>query len=130
MIDNCGNIYVMTFSKLLKLTDLPITKRESITIVAFTVYMENSLWFEILLWSNWPKWNLHRWEFHFAWTHVNADNEVALHRSEIAPRGKSQTGLSSLRVSCKRALTYARNMTCLQGIIITSIHKNSSSHRL
>ena len=43
MIDNCGNIYVMTFSKLLKLTDLPIMKRESITIAAFTVYMENSL---------------------------------------------------------------------------------------
>ena len=30
MIDNSGNIYVITFSKLLKLTDLPITKQESI----------------------------------------------------------------------------------------------------
>ena len=31
MIDNCGNIYVV-FSKLLKLTDIPITEQESIII--------------------------------------------------------------------------------------------------
>ena len=33
MMDNCGNIYEMIFSKLLKLTDLPITKREKIIII-------------------------------------------------------------------------------------------------
>ena len=71
--------------------------------------------------SFWPKWNLHRSEFHFAWSHVNTDNEVTLHRNEISPRSielryggnrvltlcpevKYQAGLSSLRVSCKRAL--------------------------
>ena len=30
-------------------------------------------------------WNLHRSAFHLAWTHVIADNEVTLHRSEISP---------------------------------------------
>ena len=71
---------------------------------AFTVYMENSLQFEISLWSIWPKWNLHRSEFHYARSHVNADNEVTSHWSEILPR--SETGLSYLLVSCKRALTF------------------------
>ena len=33
MIANCENIYVMTFSKLLKLTDFPITNRKSIIII-------------------------------------------------------------------------------------------------
>ena len=47
-----------------------------ISLRAFTDFMKISLRFEILLRSNWPKWNLHRSEFHFAWTHVNADNEV------------------------------------------------------
>ena len=50
--------------------------------------MENSLWFEISLRSIWSKWNLHRSEFHFAWTHVNANNEVTLHQSEILPRSE------------------------------------------
>ena len=27
-------------------------------------------------------------EFHFAWTHVNVNNEVTLHRSEILPPGE------------------------------------------
>ena len=62
--------------------------RSFISLRAFTVYMENSLRFEISLRSNWPKWNLHWSEFHFAWTHVNAKNEVTLHRSEISPRSK------------------------------------------
>ena len=45
---------------------------------------------------------MHRSEFHYARSHVNADNEVTSHRSQILV--KSQTGLTSLRVSCKRAL--------------------------
>ena len=74
--------------------------RNFISLRAFTVYMKNSLRFEISLPSIWPKWNLHRSGFRYARSHVNADNEVTSHRSEILP----QTGLSSLRVSCKRAL--------------------------
>ena len=57
-----------------------------ISLRAFTVYMENSLLFEISLRSIWPKWNLHRSEFHYARSHVNADNEVTSHWSEILPR--------------------------------------------
>ena len=30
-----------------------------------------------------------RSEFHFAWTHVNANNEVTLHQSEILPQGET-----------------------------------------
>ena len=55
---------------------------------ALTVYMENLLRFEISLRSNWPKWNLHRSEFHYARSHVNADNEVSSHGSEILPRSE------------------------------------------
>ena len=62
--------------------------RNFILLQAFTVYMENSLRFEISLRSIWPKWNLHRSEFHYAWTHVNADNEATWHRSEILPRSE------------------------------------------
>ena len=58
--------------------------RNFISLRAFAVYMGNSLQFEISLRLNWPKWNLHRSEFHFAWNHVNADNQVALHQSEIS----------------------------------------------
>ena len=36
----------------------------------------------------WPKWNLHRSEFHFAWNHVNVNNKVTLHQSEILPRSE------------------------------------------
>ena len=34
----------------------------------------------------WPKWNLHQSEFHYARSHVNADNEVTSNRSEILSR--------------------------------------------
>ena len=74
--------------------------RNFILLRAFTVYMENSLQFEISLRSIWPKWNLHQSEFHYARSYVNADNEFASHKL------KFQTGLSSLRVSCKRALSW------------------------
>ena len=62
--------------------------RNFISLRAFTVYMENSLRFEISLRSIWLKWNLHRSEFHYAESHVNADNEVTSHRSEILPRSE------------------------------------------
>ena len=47
----------------------------------FTTYMENSLQFEISLRSIWS-------EFHSAWSHVNADNEVTSHLSEILSRSE------------------------------------------
>ena len=59
--------------------------RNFFSLPAFTVYMENSLRHEISIRSIWPKWNLHRSEFHYTWSHVNADNEVTSHRSEILP---------------------------------------------
>ena len=59
--------------------------RNFILLRAFTVYMENSLRFENSLRSIWPKWNLHRREFLYARSHVNDDNEVISHRSEILP---------------------------------------------
>ena len=51
--------------------------------------MENSLWFEISLWSISPKWNLHWSEFHSAKSHLNADNEVTSHQSEILSRSET-----------------------------------------
>ena len=62
--------------------------RNFISQQAFTIYMENSMRFEISLHSIWPKWNLHRSEFHSARSHVNADNEVTSHRSEILSRSE------------------------------------------
>ena len=47
-----------------------------ISLRPFTIYMKISQRFEISLPSNWPKRNFHRSEFHFAWSNVNADNEV------------------------------------------------------
>ena len=79
-----------------------------ISVQALTVYME-TLRFEIPLRSNWPKWYLHQCEFHFARSHVNADNEVTSYWSEFYPQGKSQTSLSSHRVSCGHALKLCFN---------------------
>ena len=62
--------------------------RNFVSLRTLTVYMENSLRYEISLRSNWTKWNLHRSEFHFAWGHVNGDKEVTLYRSEVLPRGE------------------------------------------
>ena len=62
--------------------------RNFISLQAFTLYMENSLWFEISLRSFWAKWNLHWSEFHYARSHVNADNEVTSHQSEILPQSE------------------------------------------
>ena len=69
--------------------------RNFISLRAFTVNIEISLQFNLKFPRN---------EFHSAQSHVNADNEVTSHRSEILSAVKSQTGLNSLRVSCKRAL--------------------------
>ena len=66
--------------------------RNFISLLAFTVYMDNSLRFEISLRSIWPEWNLHQSEFHYAQGHVNADNEVTSHRSEILPRSEISNG--------------------------------------
>ena len=62
--------------------------RNFVSLQAFTVYMENSLRFEISLRSIWPKWNLHQSEFHYTQSHVNADNEVTSHQREISPRSE------------------------------------------
>ena len=59
-----------------------------ISLLAYTVYMENSLRFEVSLWSNRPIWNLHQSEFNFAWGHVNADKQVTLHQIEIIPQSE------------------------------------------
>ena len=55
--------------------------RKLISLREYTVCMENSLQFEISL----PSRNLHQSEFHCARSHVNADNEVTSHPSEILP---------------------------------------------
>ena len=54
--------------------------RNLILLRVFIVHMENSLRLEISLQSIWKKWNLHRSEFHFAWTHLNANNAVTIYR--------------------------------------------------
>ena len=78
------------------------------SLQAFTVHKENSLRCEYLLRSNWENWNLHRSEFPLARNYVNPDHEITLHQSEILLQSESQTGLSSLRVTCKRSLTHLR----------------------
>ena len=57
--------------------------RNFISLRAFTVYIENSLGFEISLRLIWSKWNLHRSKFHYARSHVNADNKITSHQIEI-----------------------------------------------
>ena len=59
-----------------------------ISLGVFTVYMENSLRFEISL-----RLNLHRSQFHLTWTHVNANNEVTIHRGEILPQSEISVAL-------------------------------------
>ena len=62
--------------------------RNFVSLRAFTVYMENSLRFEISLRSIWPKWNLHQSEFYSTRSHVNATNEVTSYRSQILSRSE------------------------------------------
>ena len=68
--------------------------RNFISLRAFTVYMENSLRFEICT------------EVSFTTPEVMWTLIVKLPHTEVKfyPEVKSQTGLSSLRVSCKRAI--------------------------
>ena len=78
--------------------------RSLISLSVFTVYMENSLRFELSLRSNWPKWNLHEVSFtslELMWTLI-----MKLPYTEVKfyPEVKSQAGLTSRRVSCKHAL--------------------------
>lgn len=54
-----------------------------IQLAAFTIYMENTSWFTILLSS------LHQNEFDFVWSHANANSGAALFWSEILPQSKS-----------------------------------------
>ena len=37
-------------------------------------------------WSIWPKWNLHRSEFHYTRSHVNVDNEVTTPKWNFTPK--------------------------------------------
>ena len=37
-------------------------------------------------WSVWPKWNLHRSEFHYTRSHVNVDNEVTTPKWNFTPK--------------------------------------------
>ena len=69
--------------------------RNFISLPAFTLYMKDSLRFEI----------------HFTWTHLNACKRMwtlimnsTYTKMKFYPEVKSQTGLSSLRVSCERVL--------------------------
>ena len=45
-------------------------------------------------WSIWPKWNLHRSEFHYTRSHVNVDNEVTTPKWNFTPKW-TQTSLES-----------------------------------
>ena len=81
---------------------LVIKSKESgqlFSLQAFTNYMEKSLRFEISLQSNWPK--LHWGEFQFMWTLIM---KLLYTEMKFYPEVKSETSLSSLRVSCKCAL--------------------------
>ena len=72
-LNNCNNVHAHWLLPLMILCNF-------ISLWAFTVYMIMLLRFEISMW------NLHQSEFHFAWSHMNADNEVTLHRVEISPQ--------------------------------------------
>ena len=94
-----------------------MTLRKFISLRAFTVYMENSLRFEISLRSIWPKWNLHRSEFHYARSHVSADNEVTSHRSEIlSPSEISNRFDSGLMETCSNSFKIWDIWGCMDNI--------------
>ena len=72
--------------------------RNFILLLAFAVYMENSLQFEISPRSIWPKWNLHQSEFHYSWSNANASKVTSqwseiLSWSEISNRFEFTLGL-------------------------------------
>ena len=78
-----------------------------ISLRAFSVYMENPLRFEISLRSI-------RTEVSFILPEVMWTLILKLPYTEVKfhPEVKSQTGLSSLQVSCKRALTFHSSLIC------------------
>ena len=78
--------------------------RNFISLRVFTVYMENSLRFEISL-SSTDRSEICT-EVSFTLSEVMRKLIIKLPHTEVKfyPEVKSQTGLSSLRVSCKRAL--------------------------
>ena len=47
---------------------------------------------------------MHQSEFHLAWTHVNGNHEVTLHRTGTLMQSEILNRLNSLRVLCQRAL--------------------------
>ena len=60
------------------------------------------------------QWNSKRNESHFTRIHVNTSKELTMNRSEICTKVKFLTVLSSLRVSCKRAIwIFSIFLTCL-----------------
>ena len=60
------------------------------------------------------QWNSKRNESHFTRNNVNTSKELTMNRSEICTKVKILTVLSSLRVSCKRAIwIFSIFLTCL-----------------
>ena len=77
-----------------------------ISLRTFTLHMENSLQFEISLQSKWPKWNLSEVSFTSPEAMWSLIRKLPYTGLKFQPEVKSPTGLSSLWVSCKRALTH------------------------
>ena len=90
--------------------------RKFISLREFTVYMENSLRFEICT------------EVSFTTPKVMWTLIMKLPHTEVKfyPEAKSQTGLSSLRVSCKRALNVIRNVLVYRGVYAKSFQYRKS----
>ena len=94
-----------------------MTLRKFISLPAFTVYMENTLRFEISFQSIWPKWSLHGSEFHSARSQVNADNEVTSHRSEILSRSEISNRFDSgLMETCSNSFKIWDIWDCMDNI--------------
>ena len=107
--------------------------RNFISLRAFTVYMENSLWFEISLRSIWPKWNLHRSEFHSAQSHVNADNEVTSYQSEILSWSESEVSNRvhfGSHVNVLLYCSYRRLILCFFNVLTSLTPEESSIMRI
>ena len=116
--------------------------RNFISLRAFTVYMENSLRFEISFRSIWPEWNLHRSEFHYARSHVSADNEVTSPKWNFIPKWNlkpvwvhvgshvnmllikkyiTSSIKSKIVTYCQRSTQTAKSDTVWQGIVKSDI---------
>ena len=62
--------------------------RNFVSLRVFTLYMENSLRSEIHFGQIDRSEILHRSEFHYTRSYMNADNEVTSHQREILPRSE------------------------------------------